>query len=292
MTKSDRCSTETFKMDFEDKLKPQILKELNNTSNKAVFSEMYIRNTLNTRLLSLDNLYIKLRNVLMETELGISIKRKKSEFVFYYKSEKVNRESDILKVNFEQKLLPILLKTDIKRIDETFLKQYLNVDYKTFNLYQKLRNILKDDSNIEVSLEQNVKDGDKTINIIRFTNKKITEKLIERDNIIKVEEINHFEERMKYIEEERQKELKRINEIDLNILKKLPPISELDEFDVEIDNLQQDDFLYYCDNDKSGIVCNQVLQRSDKICPKCKALIKWDTGIKGDEEEITPNPLG
>mgnify|MGYP003394096915 FL=1 len=89
--------SDMFKLQFEEIIKPYIYKQIKNDDAKVVLSMKYINENLGTNY-NIDTLYIKMRNMLLGTKLGISIRRKSKEFAFYEISDVIKRESDLIRI--------------------------------------------------------------------------------------------------------------------------------------------------------------------------------------------------
>ncbi len=137
--------SDMFKLQFEEIIKPYIYKQIKNDDAKVVLSMEYINECLGTNY-NIDTLYIKMRNMLLGTELGVSIKRKSKEFVFYEVSDIIKRESDLIRIGFEKRLKPCLLEIfkdkHIIGFEEDNLREVLDVNCSTINIYNSIKNLL------------------------------------------------------------------------------------------------------------------------------------------------------
>ena len=137
--------SDMFKLQFEEIVKPYIYKQIKNDDSKAVLSMKYINENLGTNY-NIDTLYIKMRNMLLGTELGVSIRRKSKEFVFYEVSDVIKRESDLIKIGFEKRLKPCILEVfknkHIIGFEEDNLREVLDVNCSTINIYNSIKNLL------------------------------------------------------------------------------------------------------------------------------------------------------
>lgn len=150
-------NSDTFKLQFYQKIEPYINKSIKSGKPKVVLSMEYINKNLDTHY-NIDSLYIKMRNMLLGSRLGVSIKRRNEEFVFYEVSDTIKRESDLIKIGFEERLKPCLLEifksTFIIGFDEDNLRNVLDVNCSTINIYNTIKKLLSN-TNIKVSTRKN-----------------------------------------------------------------------------------------------------------------------------------------
>ena len=245
--------SDMFKLEFEQKIKSHINNEIKNGKNKVILTQDYITEKLDIYY-NIDNLYIKMRNMLIGTNLGVSIKRKSREFVFYELLDGVNRESDLFKFTVIKKLIPLLLeefeiKYEVNKykvgLEENYLKELLDVNFSTTNLYKTLKKTLPN-------------------NIILFTeNKVIDEKMIKAFvfyDINKKVKIDRQVEEEKYrIREEEMKKEKEIEDIIRNENQKIK------------DSINQNinDTKFTCPN------CNNLVSNNVNKCDLCGQELEW-----------------
>ena len=149
--------SDMFKLQFEEIIKPYIYKQIKNDDAKVVLSMKYITENSGTNY-NIDTLYIKMRNMLLGTKLDISIRRKSKEFAFYEISDVIKRESDLIRIGFEKRLKPCLLEIFrdkyIIGFEEDNLREVLDVNCSTINIYNSIKNLLSD-TGITVSTRKN-----------------------------------------------------------------------------------------------------------------------------------------
>lgn len=167
---SDKSS---LKMIFEKKLKPKIYESIDNGEIKVIFPKDYVNEMLNTNY-ELMYLFLKLKELLLDTDLNVSVRKLKKQFVFYKKADGIDRESDLFKTDFENNLKPkiskILKSKHSIAFEESFLKECLNTNYGTDRMYIKLRDILVNDD-IAISVKKNVRVNDNKSNHFIFYRK-------------------------------------------------------------------------------------------------------------------------
>jgi hypothetical protein len=245
-----------FMNDFNNKIGIYINDKLNNGEVKVVLKEDYINTTLNINYRT-DNLYSKLRNILIETgnNISVSIKRKSKEFVFFRSSKDVKRETDLIKPEFEKKLMeyvttyPTNLYT--KNIKENLLKKYLGISHSSEYLHKKLNNILSD-KGIDVYFEN----GE-----FIFCNEERRLEIERTEYESKIENDLKEKERMRELEEKIKKEnLEIINKVYTNN-EKTDEINENSEF-------KNDEVL--CPK------CREKVEYLEKPCKKCGFDIVWE----------------
>ncbi len=267
ISESDR-----FKLDFEEKMKPYIIKKLNDDEIRVTINEDHVKKILNINYTT-DNLYIKMRNIILGTDLGVSIKRKTKEFIFYKIIDGVNRESDLLKITFENRLKPYLLKelknTCTVGFEENYLKEYLEVDYGTINIYNNLKKMLSD-TNISISIKRNVIINGKKINEFVFYNNTL-KKQIEEENKRNTENVRKRKKELteNIINENREIINKANSDID-NVLDNLPKVTDVNEIEVpEIEISEIDVPEFNCPN------CSSKVKYHEKKCNVCDEELSW-----------------
>ncbi len=262
---------DTFKLSFVQKIKSYIEEKIKNGETKIILSEDYINEILNVQYTT-DNLYIKMRNMLLGTNLGVSIKRKNREFVFYQISDNIGRESDLFKITFETKLKPYLLEIfktkHIIGFEENFLKELLDINYSTTYIYNNFKNILLD-TNITVSTEKNKIIKGKRINEFIFCDNDKKKEIIKNNNEIeknKNEEINNEDEKefMNYLKESEKFDKEQ------NLRRREKIVNEGAEF---MKNYIIPDVEMY----KCPLCDDGILKFPDITCPNCKSKVleKW-----------------
>lgn len=239
-----RIDFKKFKSDFEQKIVPGINEKLIEGETFTI-EESEIKKLLCVNFCSTDNLYIKLRNVVSEKEFGVSIDKIDNNFVFFSKSGGMKRQSDILKVNFEEKLKPIIEKylalNPELGIEEDTLKMRLGVpDYTTENIYQRLRNLLSNsDIKVSISKEENEK------GFFFYRNKSEEEVKKAEEEVKKEDEKRRKEEELEQeridakVEDARRKDIERSMQFDEELLKLVPPPNFSDNFDPKIYNKEE-----------------------------------------------------
>lgn len=252
-----------LKTKFEENLKPKIYERINNGEIKVVLSKDYINDALNNRY-EIGYLFLKLKEILLDTNLNISIRKLKKEFVFYEKFDGINRECDVFKTNFKKNLEPKILKILKHKhsiiFEESFLKEYLNIKYSTDRIYKKLRDILLN-TDILISLKKNIRMNNNKSNHFIFYRK--DETIIETQN--HCEEINFNEEIdsdkddfKNYMEESTKENNKIKEEIHKESLKGL-----LETLNSDIDN--------YCECP----VCKSKIKDFSNKCEHCDTKLEW-----------------
>lgn len=255
-----------FIIEFNKKIGIAINEKLDKGEIKVVLTEDYINKTLKINYKT-DNLYAKLRNMLMETDSGlnVSIKRKSKEFIFFKSSKNIKRETDLIKVVFEKKLMEYITTypKDLysKTLEENILKKYLGITHSSDFLIKKLSNILSQ-YNIKVYLENG--------NFI-FCNE---EKRIEIENFnyeLQLDRERKEKERIREIEE-------KIKDENAEIINKTPKkiivdkIDEIKEIEEKIKNenseIEKDEFL--CP------ACKMKVNNLESPCKKCTYIIDWE----------------
>ena len=129
---------------FKERIEPLIFEKLK--TNKVIeFPKNELKEILNEKDTSSESLYKRIKIVLENLDLGIS--RKDDKYVFYKKSDGLKRESDIFKLNFEQKMKPVILdnlnsnlKSEFSIIEIKEIFDIVNID----TIYQRLRSILSE----------------------------------------------------------------------------------------------------------------------------------------------------
>ncbi len=274
-----KSKSDEFRLLFEQKIKPVIIKKINDGENKVVMSEIYIKDELKVYYI-IDTLYAKIKKTLLETDLGVSINKNTKEFTFYRVTEDVKRESDLFEKNFNDKVIPIILKkfesTYIIGFEENFLKKLLNVDYSTDNIYQRLRNILLNE-NISISVNKNIIiKGIKTNEFIFYDIDK--KRKIDEENSNNSYENKEVDEDKKDFDNYMLESKKRENEEEKKekiIRKKI-----IDNFFINLtpDNLDPN-FTEYNDNIILCPICKKgEIEYPETICPVCniQVLKKWE----------------
>lgn len=262
MNKSD-----IFKSEFEQKIKPYIIKKLNDDETKVTISENYINELLNVNYTT-DNLYIKMRNMLIGTNLGVSIKRKNKEFIFYKTLDGINRESDLFKKTFDNKLKPYLLE-ELKNIctigfEETYLKEYLEVSYGSTNIYNNLKKMLSNTS-ISVSIRRNTVIKGKKINEFIFCNNELRKQIEEKNREMIENEKRRKKEITENIIKENKKLVDKVNVDVNNVLKNLPKVTDINE--IEISDIGVPEF--NCPK------CNNKIKYHEEKCFVCNEQLIW-----------------
>lgn len=217
-----RNENEIFKTNLEEKLIPQIRERIDNGENRIEYTEEEIKQILEVDYTT-ENFYQRFKTMLLNTEIGVSIKRipGNNKFTFFERLDGVKRESDLFKAKFEHSFKPKLIEYLNSHISigipEDWLKAKLDmVGYSTSGVYKKLRDMLVV-SEITISIERK-SDGNGFI----FYNKKLAE---EHDARVD-KEVKEYEEKRKIIlEAERQEELNRPYPEDLfsDITSRFPP---------------------------------------------------------------------
>lgn len=271
--------SDEFKLSFNEKIKPLIIEKLNSGEDKVALSETYISETLKTYYVT-NTLNLRIKDAIYDTNLGVSVNNRTKEFIFYKVTEYVKRESDLFEKNFNDKIRPFLLKTfETKHIigfEEVFLKKYLNIDYNTDNIYQRLRTILSNE-NISISIDKNVVIKGKKTNEFIFCDISKKRKIDEENNknINKIEEIDKDKEEFNtYIleserdEKEKQKKIKEkiIKEGDELIKKLFKPSNNKDRNESNYNIIP-------CPVCKKG-----EIEYPEITCPNCnvQVLKKWE----------------
>lgn len=251
-----------FKLLFEEKMKPQIEEKLKNEM-KVVLSEKYIKETLGVDY-NTDNLYIKLRNLLIETNLGVSIKRKNKEFIFYEIIDDVNRESDIFRLAIKDKLIPYLLEKLMIRnsisFKESFLKEFLYVNkHNTSSILNIIRSTLPSEIKVKFTKNNISKEGNFINNFVFYD-----VNALKQINIKKIENLKL----------EKKKEIQRRKDLKDSILIENQKILNNVEKDLENRLKVNNENTYKCPYCENGI-----LKEPETICPICKekVLEKWET---------------
>lgn len=290
-----RNENEIFKTNLDEKLIPQIRERIDSGENRIEYTEEEIKQILEVDYTT-ENFYQRFKTMLLNTEIGVSIKRipGNSKFTFFERLDGIKRESDLFKVKFERQFKPKLIEYLNNHISigipEDWIKEKLYmVEYSTDSVYNKLRGMLAV-SGITVSIQRKI-DGNGFI----FYNKRLAE---EHDARVD-KEVKEYEEKRKIIlEAERQEELNRPYPEDLfsDIASKFPPPPKSLESNGE--DLRKSKFhkgedsrksestmkFYEKENDDSEDdfnslskcpVCGSDVVMFSPECHACRTVLKW-----------------
>lgn len=275
-----KIKRDSLKMYVEQTLIPELNKQFNNSekNNESLKIEYIIRDIkiLSGIEDSTDNsVYVSLKQFLLDTEFGVSIKRipKNSKFIFFKKSGNINRETDIFKDLFDKKFKKILeeylSRESVLRISANVFKEYVGYnEYENTNLYNRLKNLLRYSEKFDISIGKNVIVDGISTTIFEFYKQKDYAKTREflSKYIIPSEPIDEDKEDFnEYLKESEKKEKEKKAKMDKLLIENGAKFMK--EFiipDVET---------YKCPNCEKGILkCPEI------ICPICKlkVLEKWD----------------
>ncbi len=272
---------EKLKLYVEQNLIPQLkekidLLEKNNEIPRVEYNVADLIHILEIDI-AMDSLYGSLKNFLLDTDIGISIKRipNNSKFIFFKKSESVKRETDVFKELFEQKFKKILVgylsKMNNMKISIPLFKDFVGYNnYENFNLYLKLKNMLKYSGEFDVSIAKNVIVGKEITDILEFYYQK--KSVLTKDNLI-VETPYRIHEKYDEDGEDFASYLKESEkeEIEKNKVRDEKLVDDGADFMKKyiIPNVE----IYKCVKCKEGI-----LKFPELICPNCntKVLEKWE----------------
>lgn len=210
-----------FKINIEQILIPEIKKKFEVNESKIGYNLLELNILLKTNY-KLSNMYIRLKDILKDSNIGVS--KRNDVIIFTNKERGINKESEIFNVNLENlipKISNVLDKKKSTFISETDLKKILGVDYKSRNIYQRAKQILLE-YNIGIKFKTGKKIDDSFVfyNIkdysflenksVKFTNKleeNISDEVIENDKLKnKIDLDKEYENRMKEIEKIREEE--------------------------------------------------------------------------------------
>ncbi len=262
-----KSENDKFKYNINNILIPQIIERINNGEIKVEYSLFELKSTLSTDYRK-ENLNIRLRNILYDSEIGVSIKR--NMFIFFKKENGINRETDLFKVKFEKNIPTIaseIEKESLLTIEEICFKSFFKIDYNIDNIYQRIRSILSK-TNLKVKIEKNVIVDGKNTNILVFYDKnKVNDfkQKYERNVIIDYypKEINDQSEK---VDDHLKEEFIRKEEIEDEIKRtKAESKLLLESFkNEEIEKLDS-----YCEKLTNDLPCNIPLPYTI-ICVGCK----------------------
>lgn len=246
--------SDLFKLLFEQKLKPIILRMIEDNENKVILSKNFINEKLEIRY-DIHTLSRKIKESIFKTDLESSVNKRNEEITFFKSSEEITRKSDLFKFDFENKVLPIILEEfkskSIISFDEKYLKNSLKIECTTENMYAKIRKILNED--IILSVRKNVFFEGKKINEFIF------KKVIQNNKKSEIDEDKI--ELEKYFKEKEEEESIKNKEIN----------NKLEEEDSKIFNDLISEF-----NKKEGIsnvksqLKNVNYNTEFFLCSKCK----------------------
>jgi len=251
----------SFKINFEEHLKTKIYESINNGEIKVILSKDYVNEVLCSDY-ELMYLFFKIKELLLDTDLNISVRKLNKQLVFYKKIDGINRESDFIKMNFEEKLKPriskILKKKHSITFEERFLKEYLNVNYGADRIYIKLRDMLVD-TEIAISVKKNIDVNNNKSNHFIFYKKRESKPQNQYERVNFVKEIDVDEEDFKnYIKESIEENKKIKEEIHKESLEGLSKSLSLDT-----DN--------YCECP----ICKKRIEYFSEKCEHCSEELKW-----------------
>ncbi len=199
--------SELFTKNLINYFAPYVVERLNKGESSIVYTENELKEILETNNYTTSNLYVRLKNDLLNFEIGVSIKRipNNSRFTFFKRTEYVNRIIDTFKTRFDKKfkygLVNYLDKPKNTRlgIPEKWIKERLSCEnYRTDYLYSRLKKVLEN-TKINVTLTRKFPIKNETLNIYTF----YYEKTSKND----IKEIDKDEEEFRrYITESENKE--------------------------------------------------------------------------------------
>jgi len=270
-----------FKSNVFNVLIPQITEKINKGEIKIEYSLDEIRRILEINY-KIENLNMRLRNILSDSEIGISVKEHK--FVFFRKMYGINRESDLFKVKFEKNISTITAEINKKNklvIEENCFKSFFDIDYNINNIYQRIRNILSS-TNLRVKIEKNIFIEGKNTNLLIFYDKNKTyifDKEFEKiDNDIEKHPIIIEEPNNKIIEPTNEIEK---SEIDIKLSLEIFKNEEIKKLNEYCEKLTKD--LPYNIPFPYTIVCKScknkvILEYLETKCPICDDIIlEWES---------------
>lgn len=271
--------SEKFKSKFEDILFP-IINEKLNVDLKVEISLYEINELLKENFIA-QYLYQKIKNHLSYSELKVSIRKdpKNSIFVFFKKTDKVNRESDIFKVNVEYMInspefIEALNKYSVIKFTDLNVKETFNCKYNSNTIYLKFKEFLGK-TNIDVSILRNQLNEGKYVDIFKFYYKK---------------DIDTVKKEERRIEEERKKHVEELEEIEKDNKEVVEYFKESDEKDKqekekikskiieEGANIIKNYIIPDINTYKCNVCEKGILKEPELICPICrnKVLEKWE----------------
>ena len=278
-----------FKTNIEKNLIPQIYERIDNGESKIEYNFDETNEILEVNY-TLDNLYLKLKSKLVDSDIGVSIKRipNNSKFIFFRKLNGIKRESDLFIIKFKQEFIPLIIdhlnKNNVKlNVTEKVIKDYMNCnEYNTDNLYVKLKKCLFG-TDINVSILKNVTSNNTTINtfdfyrisaqkIIKEKAQKQKERQLQNEIIEMRKEEEEKKQYKKFVFERDNEERKREEEE-----KKKSRVEIIDEGSKILEtimtkpkSLNDTDIITSCPE------CNGEILDYDKRCKHCNILLKWE----------------
>lgn len=282
-----RPSNNSFKDNLKENLITGITERLE-IESKAEYTEDEIKKMLNVDF-STENLYQQLKTKLLDTEIGVSIKRipKNNKFVFFKRLGGMKRESDLFKINFgrsKPSLEKYLSENTQMGIEEKRLKESLDcVEYSTDNLYNRLRGVLSG-TGINVSIVKDVIKDEKKVNAFVFYNEKALEKeKIEEKQRKEREKQEEIENEMK-IRKEIEKENEEAKKFAVELAKEGNLISEL------IDDMVKNPVKV----NNTGIISDILddMKKNEVVqCPFCKSELFYENNeASNNNNEILTCP--
>lgn len=290
MMQNIKSKNERFIFNIENKLIPELNEEFDciGDNDKIEYSLYEIKEILETDSTT-DYIYSKLKNLLLDTEIGLSIKRipNNTKLIFFKKSNLIKRESDIFKLKIEKILssksfINYLNENGIYKVSVDGFKNVFDFDdYDTMTLYKKIKHSLTN-SEIDISVTKNVLYEKEIIDIFKFYYKKdyntfkniefkenVNKKDVSKDSAVIEEEIKNEiiekEEYANYLKESDKIDKEEDLEIKNNVVSEGAELIK----NYIIPNIET----FKCPNCKKGILkCPEI------ECPICKVRVleKWD----------------
>jgi len=281
--------SDIFSTNIEKTLIPQIYERIDNGESKIEYTFDETNEILEVNY-TLDNLYLKLKSKLINSDIGVSIKRipNNSKFIFFRKTNGIKRESDLFIIKFKQEFIPLIIdhlnKNNVKlNVTEKVIKDYMNCnEYNTDNLYAKLKKCLFG-TDINVSILKNVISNNTMINTFDFyrisSQKTIKEKIqkrkerqLQKETIEMRKEEEERNQYKKFVFERDNEEKKRDDEE-----KKKSRVEIVDEGSKILETIMTNpkslndiESVTLCPN------CNQEILDYDKKCKHCNILLEWE----------------
>ncbi len=167
---------------------PILFERFNKDEEKIEYKENELREILDAKNYETFYLYTKLRDKLLDFDIGVSIRRipRDNRFIFFIRTSSMKSIKDDFRVRFEQKFMPGIidyLKTNDKiGIPESWIRNHLKCESYTIDyLYSRFKNFL-DNTSVGIMLVKRMKVKNELLNIYTFYNKKIETPLKEDED--------------------------------------------------------------------------------------------------------------
>lgn len=183
-----RNNNESFNKNLDEHLIPTLIERFNKGEEKIEYKENELREILGINNYETFYLYTKLRDKILDFDMGVSIKRipRDNRFTFFVRTSLMKSVRDDFRVKFKQKFMPGIvdyLKTNDKiGIPESWIKEHLKCENYTIDyLYSRFRKFLENTS-VGIILTRKMPVKNETLNIYTFYNKKIENPLKEDED--------------------------------------------------------------------------------------------------------------